>query len=345
MSHNGISDFRSDTVTRPTEIMRKAMYTAEVGDDVLGDDPTVIKLQEIAADKVGKEAALFIPTGTMANTIALILAAGEGKEVILEEKSHILNFEAGNISRIAHSLPRALPSNRGKIPIETIKQNIHTHLRDHVPETKMITLENTHNTWGGAILEPEYLQKVSTLAKEFNLHMHLDGARVFNASVALKIDVKRITEHFDTLMFCLSKGLSAPVGSILAGPKEFINEARIVRKYLGGGLRQVGIIAAAGIVAIDQMVDRLEEDHQRAKQLASLVTDLYQIEINPNHVVTNFLMIKLKTMDSKTFLEHLAEYKVLALPFSSELVRIVTHKDIDDNDIQRAAKAIREIVS
>ncbi len=345
MSYNGISDFRSDTVTRPTEEMRKAMYEAEVGDDVLGDDPTVIKLEELAAEKVAKEAALFVPTGTMGNTIALILGAGEGREVILEEKSHILNFEAGNISRIARSLPRALPSDRGKIPLKTIEQNIHTHLRDHVPETKLITLENSHNTWGGAVLETDYLLEVAELAQKYNLHMHLDGARVFNAAAALNIDVTEISRHFDTLMFCLSKGLSAPVGSILAGPRDFIKEARIVRKYLGGGMRQVGVIAAAGIVALQKMVHRLVEDHDKAKRLADKLADLEEIYINPHHVVTNFLMIKLNTMDSATFLNKLAEQKVLALPFSSSLVRIVTHKDIDDNDIERAASVIREVVS
>jgi threonine aldolase len=344
MSYNGISDFRSDTVTRPTEEMRKAMYEAEVGDDVLGDDPTVIKLQELAAEKVGKEAALYVPSGTMGNTIALILGAGEGKEVILEEKCHILNYEAGNISRIAHSLPRPLTSDRGKIPLEAIEENIHTHLRDHIPETRAICLENSHNTWGGAVLEPAYLGEVGVLAKKYKLHLHLDGARIFNAAVALKTDVKALTKPFDTLMFCLSKGLSAPVGSILAGTEDFINEARIVRKYLGGGLRQAGIIAAAGIVALTKMTARLEQDHQRAKTLAENLADLHQIDINPDHVVTNFLMIKLNTMNSQTFLEQLAERKVLALPFSSSMVRIVTHKDIDDDDIQRATAAIRVVV-
>lgn len=344
MSYKGISDFRSDTVTRPTEEMRKAMYDAEVGDDVLGDDPTVIRLQELAAEKLGKEAALYVPTGTMGNTIALILGAGEGKGVLLEEKCHIFNFEAGNISRLAHALPRTLPSQRGEIPLEVIESNIYTTLRDHMPQTKAICLENTHNTWGGAALEPAYLDKVAELAKKYDLHFHLDGARVFNASVALNLDVKEIVKQFDTVMFCLSKGLCAPVGSILAGPKEFIREAHIVRKYLGGGMRQVGIIAAAGIVAIAKMVDRLAEDHARAKNLAEKIADLKEINIKPDEVETNFLMIELKTMDSEAFLEKLAAQNVLALPFSNKIVRIVTHKDIDDNDIDRAAAAIKNVV-
>lgn len=255
-----------------------------------------------------------------------------------------MNFEAGNISRLAHALPRALASHRGKIPLESIEANIHTHLRDHIPETKAITLENTHNTWGGAVLEPDYLRNVAALAKRRQLFMHLDGARVFNAATALKVDVKEITKHFDSLMFCLSKGLSAPVGSILAGNAEFIKEARIVRKYLGGGLRQSGILAAAGIVAIEKMTQRLEQDHIRAKQLAEQLADLTAVEVEPGNVVTNFIMIKLTTMNSASFLEQLALHKVLALPFNDTLVRMVTHKDIDDADIQRAGQAIRSIV-
>ncbi|MCP5109040.1 MAG: aminotransferase class I/II-fold pyridoxal phosphate-dependent enzyme [bacterium] len=343
MSYKGISDFRSDTVTRPTEEMRKAMYEAEVGDDVHGDDPTANRLEELAAEKVGKEAALFVPSGTMGNTIAMVVGVGEGKEVILEEKCHILNFEAGNVSRVAHALPRAMSSDRGKIPLEVMEKNIHTSLRDHITETRAITLENTHNTWGGTVLDLDYLKDAADLAGKYNLYLHLDGARVFNAAAALNVDVKEIAKHFASLMFCLSKGLSAPVGSILAGTKEFIKEARFVRKYLGGGMRQVGIVAAAGIVALEKMVARLEEDHRRTKLLAENIADLKGIHVNPEEVETNMIMIKLNTMDSDTFLEKLAAKKVLALPFDSETVRIVTHKDIDDQDIDRATTAIREI--
>lgn len=343
MSYKGISDFRSDTVTRPTEEMRKAMYNAELGDDVLGDDPTVKKLEEISSEKLGKEAALFVPSGTMGNTIALKIAAGEGKEVILEEKCHILNYESGNISRIAKSLPRALPSNRGEIPLDLIEKNIHTYLRDHIPETKVISLENTHNNWGGSILSLNYLKDVKSIADKHHLHMHLDGARIFNASIAQKIDVKEISKYFDSIMFCLSKGLSAPIGSILTGSKEFIKEARFIRKYLGGGMRQVGIIAAPGIISVEKMIDRLEEDHIRAKNLAEKIIDIKEIDINFDEVKTNFIILKLKTMDSLTFLKKLENKRVLALPLSNELVRVVTHKDIDDSDIDIAAKAIREI--
>lgn len=345
MSYQGISDFRSDTVTRPTEEMKKAMFDAEVGDDVLGDDPTIIKLQEIAAEKLGKEAAVFVPSGTMGNTIAMKLAVGEGKAVLMEERCHIFHFEAANIARIAGSLARILPSNRGEIPIKLLEANIYSTLRDHIPETKAITLENTHNMWGGSILSMDYLKDVSELAKKNNLHMHLDGARVFNAAVALKIDVKEIVKYFDSVMFCLSKALSAPIGSILAGPKDFIEEARLLRKSLGGGMRQVGFLGAAGIVAIEKMVDRLEEDHIRAKALAEKVAGIKGISVDLNEVETNFVMIKSETMAAESFLEKLAEKKVWALAISRDTSRFVIHKDIDDRDIERAAAAIKEVMS
>jgi threonine aldolase len=256
-----------------------------------------------------------------------------------------MNYEAGNISRIAHAVPRTLPSDRGKIPLDLLETNIHTSLREHITETKAIALENTHNMWGGALLDPAYIEDVSNLAKKYNLYLHLDGARVFNAVTALKIDVKEIAKHVDSMMFCLSKGLSAPIGSILAGSKEFIKEARFVRKYLGGGMRQVGVIASAGIVAIETMTDRLEQDHQRAKNLVEKIADLKEIEVNPEEVETNMVMVKLNTMPADTFLERLAEQKVLALPINSQIVRIVTHKDTDDNDVERAAAAIRKIAA
>ncbi len=343
MSYQGIADFRSDTVTRPTPDMRRAMYEAEVGDDVHGDDPTVNRLEELAADRLGMEAALFVPSGTMGNTIAITLAAGEGKEVILEEKCHIYNFEAGNVSRIARSLPRTLPSRRGEISLELLKQNVNKALREHMPETKVIALENTHNLWGGAVLRPDYIRQVGRFARENRLHLHLDGARVFNAAMALKVDVKPIVEPFDSVMFCLSKGLAAPIGSMLLGKKAFIKEARYVRKYLGGGMRQVGIIAAAGIVALEQMVDRLEEDHIRAKKLAENLADIPAIEVHPEEVETNFMILRPKTMDIAAFLERLKGKKVLALPFPPDLVRFCTHKDIDDQDIDTATLAIHEI--
>jgi threonine aldolase len=344
MGYKGISDFRSDTVTRPTEAMRKAMYNAEVGDDVHGDDPTAIELETRAAEKLGKEAALFVPSGTMGNTIAMILAVGEGKVVLMEERCHIFNFESGNVSRLAKSLPRVLPSDRGKIPLDLLEANIPGDaLREHIPEIRTIALENTHNIWGGAVLDIDYMKSVYTLAQQHRLHLHLDGARIFNAATALKVKAREIARYCDSVMFCLSKGLAAPIGSILAGSRDFIIEARKIRKYLGGGMRQVGIIAAAGLVAIDQMVSRLEEDHIRAKKLAESISEINDIEVDPMQTVTNFVMIRLKTMDSMTFLNKCSQEKVLALPYTDNLVRFVVHKDIDDQDIDTAIRTIRSI--
>lgn len=345
MGYKGYSDFRSDTVTRPTKEMLDAMYNAEVGDDVLGDDPTVKELEELAAEMLGMESALFVPSGTMANTIAMKLAVGEGKVVIMEENCHIFNFEAGNVSRIAGSIPRILPSINGEIPLDLIEKYLNPSLREHIPQLKAITLENTHNTWGGTVLSIEYIKQVHTLAKHHNLHLHLDGARVFNAAIALAVEVREIARYFDSLMFCLSKGLCAPIGSILAGRKDFIKEARFVRKYLGGGMRQVGIIAAAGIVSLKKMVPRLADDHLRTKTLAKQIADLDEVAMNLDNIVTNFIMLKLKKINSDLFLKKLAQQNVLALPFSPEQVRFVIHKDIDDHDIARAASAIRGIFS
>ena len=344
MPYKGFSDFRSDTVTRPTEAMKQAMMNAELGDDVLGDDPTVQKLEEMSAQLLNKEAALFVPSGTMGNTIALKLAAGEGKAVIMEEKCHIFHFEAGNVARIALSLPQTLPSNRGEIPIDLLKTSINVALREHMPQTTAITLENTHNLWGGLVLSLKYMESVQGLAKEFNLHMHLDGARIFNAAVALNVAAADIAKYFNSIMFCLSKGLSSPVGSMLVGSTDFIKEARLHRKSLGGGMRQVGMLAAAGIVSITQMVDRMAEDHQRAKDLAAAIADNEGLEINLEDVQTNMIKIKLKNLDATSFLNKLAQQQVLALPFSHHSVRLVTHKDIDDTDIKKAARVIHEVL-
>ncbi len=345
MNHGGISDFRSDTVTRPTEEMRRAMYEAEVGDDVLRDDPTVLKLEEMAAEKLGKEAALFVPSGTMGNTIAMKIAAEEGTEVLLEEKSHIYNFESGNISRLVGALPRPLPSKRGVIPLQVLQQNYHAGERLHIPSTKAISLENTHNYWGGAVLRPEYLQKVGEFSKEKGLHFHLDGARIFNAAVALGIPARELARPADSVMFCLSKGLSAPVGSLLVARKEFIEKALYVRKFLGGAMRQAGILAAAGIVALNKMVDRLAEDHSRAKKLAMGLSSIRGIEINPEEVETNIVIFRLRRMKVENFLEELKKDGILALGFGPSRVRMVLHKDLDDQDVEKALRSISRILS
>jgi len=344
MSYQGISDFRSDTVTRPTPEMRRAMYEAEVGDDVHKDDPTVIRLEEMAAEMLGMEAALFVPSGTMGNTIAMELAVGEGNAVILDRDSHIFNFENANISRLVGGLPLLLDSEKGQIPLRSIQQSLDNPLREHIPRIKAVSLENTHNTCGGVCLDPEYLAEVSRFCRSHELFLHLDGARIFNAAVAQDIQVRQISRYFDSVMFCLSKGLSAPVGSLLLGTREFVREARRVRKYLGGGMRQVGILAAAGIVALEEMPSRLADDHLRARRLGEALADMKGVRINLEDVQTNFVMLELEHLPVGEFLDRLRRNKILALPFSSRTVRMVVHKDIDDRDIQRAIDSIGKIV-
>lgn len=344
MSYQGISDFRSDTVTRPTPEMRRVMSTAPVGDDVHGDDPTVNRLQDLAAEMTGKDAAIFVPSGTMGNTIALILGVGEGMEVIMEEKCHIFNYEAGNVSRLARSLPRILPSKDGAIPLELLDSSIHTAMRVHCPPTRAICLENTHNLHGGTVLTPDYMRRVKELADHHQLHVHLDGARVFNAAVALGVPVAKIAAHVDTMMFCLSKGLCAPIGSLLVGDRELIGEAIAVRKYLGGAMRQAGIVAAAGILSLQTMVDRLADDHERAARLARGLEGIPGVKVDMESVQTNFVMLELEHLTASEFLERLKERRVWALPFSDHTIRFCTHNDIDDADVDRAIDAIAAVM-
>ncbi len=345
MGYRGIFDFRSDTVTRPTEEMRRAMYQAEVGDDVLRDDPTVLRLEELAAEKLGKEAALFVPSGTMGNTIALKVAVGEGNEILLEEKSHIYNFESGNVSRIVGALPRPLPSKRGTVPLEVLRENIHGGDRLHIPPTVALSLENTHNYWGGAVLKPTYLEEVGKFSREMGLHFHMDGARIFNAAVALGIPAGELASHAHSVMFCVSKGLSAPVGSLLVGNRELVERALRVRKFLGGAMRQAGILAAAGIVALTKMVDRLAEDHARARKLALGLSAMDGIEIDPAEVETNIVIFRLRKMEVPVFLENLKKEGILALGFGKSRVRMVLHKDLDDRDVEKALRAISRMMS
>ena len=343
MSYQGWSDFRSDTVTRPTAEMRKAMVEAEVGDDVLGDDPTVIRLQELAAELTGKEAGLFVPSGTMGNTIALMVHDSRAKEVLLEEKCHIYNFECGNISHLAGAVPRPLPSDRGKIALADL-ENSYKSLGDaHRAPTAGICLENTHNYHGGAVMPMEYVETVASFARARGIFLHLDGARIFNAAAFLKIDALRIARPFDSVMFCLSKGLAAPVGSMLVGSSEFIREAHRARKGLGGGMRQVGVLAAAGMIALQTMRLRLEEDHRRAVRLAEAIAEIPGLSIRADEVQSNIVIFSTSAgTDAPTVLiRELKENRVLALPFGPGRVRMVVHNDIDDNDVNRAITCLR----
>ncbi|MEN3044363.1 MAG: GntG family PLP-dependent aldolase [Candidatus Hydrothermales bacterium] len=336
-----IVDLRSDTVTKPTPKMYEAMLKAPLGDDVLGDDPTVRELEEIAAQKTGFEAALFVPSGTMGNAIAVKVWTKEGSEVIVEEMSHIYNFEVAHLAEISRVLPRPLKSNKGYIEPDEIKKNIRKEGL-HVSGTSLICLENTHNYWGGKVLTPQYLKDVREIADYYNIPIHLDGARIFNASVFLKIDVKEITRHVNSLMFCLSKGLSCPVGSILCASKEFIEKARRIRKMLGGGMRQAGVLAACGIVALNEMIERLEEDHKKAKKLAEGLLNIPWIDLDLEEVETNILIIKVKRNEEE-ICKKMKEKNVLALPFGKGRIRFVTHKDVDFSDIEYAVEVIKKI--
>jgi threonine aldolase len=347
MSYQGYADFRSDTVTRPTAEMRRAMAGAEVGDDVLGDDPTVRRLEETAARVVAKEAALFVPSGTMGNTIALLVHGCRGREVLLEEKSHIYLYECGNVASLAGALPRTFPSRRGLIPLTDLEGSLKDDADPHQAASAGIALENSHNYHGGAVLPVDYLQQAGELARRRRLFLHLDGARIFNAAAALGIDAAAIAAPCDSVMFCLSKGLAAPVGSLLAASGDFIARARRVRKQLGGGMRQAGILAAAGLIALERMRLRLDEDHRRARRLAAGLADLKGLAIEPADVQTNIVIFRVEArgIDARELVRQLAAAGVLALPFGPGRVRLVTHNDIDDADVERALQAVARIVA
>lgn len=339
------SDFRSDTVTRPTENMRRAMAEAVVGDDVLGDDPTVQELESMAAALMHKESALYVPSGTMGNSIAVNVWTRELDEVIVEAKAHIYNMESTSITFVSRINPRPIQSNRGAMDPSEVERNI-KQPSVHLPRTSLICVENTHNGWGGAVVPMENLKALREVANRHDVRIHYDGARVFNASQVSGIPVHEYAAIGDSIMFCLSKGLSAPVGSVIVGPHHFIEQARRVRKALGGGMRQVGILAAAGIVALNDMVSRLGEDHARAKRLATGIHDLPGIGLNPEHVETDIILFKFDhpRLTSDTFIAKLKERNILALATHAKDIRFVTHKDIDDEDVERAIGAIREIL-
>jgi threonine aldolase len=339
-----ISDFRSDTVTKPTEKMRRAMARAVVGDDVLGDDPTVQELERLAAEITGKEAALFVPSGTMGNSIAVKVWTRELDEVIVEARSHIYNMESTHMSFISRVSPRPLPSHRGAMDPEEVERNIRKPAV-HLPRTSLVCVENTHNNWSGVVVPIENIRAIREMTLRHGIKLHLDGARIFNASTATGIPVKEYAALADSVMFCLSKGLSAPVGSVLAGPRDFIDYGRRVRKALGGGLRQAGVLAAPGIVALTEMVGRLEEDHVRAKKLASGIAGLPGVKLDPEQIETNIVIFGFAhpRLTIPEFLGRLGQRKVLALATTGG-IRFVTHKDIDDEDIDRALAVFSEIL-
>lgn len=335
-------DLRSDTVTRPTPGMRRAMAEAEVGDDVFGEDPTANRLQELCAELTGHEAGLFVPSGTMGNEIAIAVHTRPGDEVVLEADSHVVNYELSAMAAYAGVLARTIPSERGWLTAEQIKRAVRPRLY-YLARTGLIVLENTHNMKGGSIYPQEEAERVIAFAHEQKIPVHLDGARIFHAAVALKRPVKALTEDFDSVMFCFSKGLGAPVGSMLLGSREFIEEARVIRKRLGGGMRQVGILAAACLYALEHHVERLKEDHENAKRLAQALAELDGVEVTPPQ--TNIVIFELKEMPAPAFTQKLEREGVRAIAISERKVRLVTHLDVDRADITRAIAIMRRVLS
>jgi threonine aldolase len=322
--------------------MRRAMAEADVGDDVFGEDPTVNELQERCAELLGHEAGLFVPSGSMGNEIAIAVHTQPGDEVIAEADSHVVNYELSAMATIAGVLPRALPSERGWLTLEQIQQAVRPPVY-YVARTGLIVLENTHNMKGGTIYPQSEIEKILALAQERKIPVHLDGARIFNAAVALGVPVRTLTQGFDSVMFCFSKGLGAPIGSMLVGSREFIEEARVVRKRLGGGMRQVGILAAACLYALEHHVERLAEDHEHARMLAQALAELPGVTVIPPE--TNIVIFELSTMTAAEFTQKLSEQGVLAIAVSERKVRIVTHLDVSRKDVEQAISAIRGILA
>jgi threonine aldolase len=341
-------DLRSDTVTHPTPAMREAMVRAEVGDDVYGDDPSVNRLQEMAAAMLGKEAGLFVASGTMGNLAAILAHCGRGDEVILGDKAHTFLYEAGGISALGgvHS-HQVTNQPDGTLLFEDILAAIRSN-DAHFPPTRLVALENTHNRCGGVVLNQEYTQEVGQLCQDNNLILHLDGARVFNAAVALGLSAKGLVEPADSVTFCLSKALCAPVGSVLCGSQDFIQRAHRIRKQLGGGMRQAGILAAAGIVALETMIDRLAEDHARAKRLAQGLAGIPGIKLDPGTPYTNMIFLSLSDevpLSTKEVVSALEKHGVRVGATGSRRFRLVTHYWIDDTSVERAVQVFSQVLS
>jgi len=333
-------DLRSDTVTRPSSGMRKAIADAVVGDDVFLDDPTVKKLESLAAERTGMEASIFVPSGTMGNEIAILCHTGRGDEAIVELDSHIYNYEAAGPAVLAGVQLAPIRTERGMFTVEDVELAIRPD-DEHEPVTRLVCLENTHNRKGGVVHPPEAIKAIRDLARDRGLKVHLDGARIFNAAAGAGVPASEFCTLCDSVMFCLSKGLGAPIGSILAGNAEFIKKARRYRKLLGGGMRQVGIIAAAGIYALDHNIDRLGDDHRKARWLAETLSRLPGLTIDLESVQTNIVVIDVagSGLSVEECTNMLEKQGVLVIPFGRTTVRAVTHLDIDDEDIEKAISA------
>jgi threonine aldolase len=335
-------ELRSDTMTRPTPAMRKAMAEAEVGDDVFGEDPTVNRLERLAAERLNKEAALFVPSGTMANLVSQMAHCGRGDEMILGSLAHSFYYEQGGSAAVAAIHPRTVPNQPdGKLPLNELEAAIRGD-NIHFPRTRLIALENTHNLCGGAPLEPAYLKSVGDIARRHGIKLHIDGARLFNAAVALGVPARQLTVEADSISCCLSKGLAAPVGSVVCGSKEFVLAARRARKVLGGGMRQAGVLAAAGIVALTEMVDRLAEDHANAHRLATSLAGVSGLELDPGRFKTNIVYFDVVKpgLNAAELVAALQKEGVRMLAAGPSTIRAVTHYEVTAKDIDYALDVI-----
>ncbi len=338
-----IIDLRSDTITLPTDEMRRAMYEAEVGDDVHQEDPTVNRLEELAAEVMGKEAALFTASGTMSNLLGVLANTRPGDEIIVGSEAHMLWYEVGGASTLGGVVIRTVPNDEdGRLAPADVEKAIRAE-NIHFPKSTLLCLENTHNRCGGAVLTREYTEEISALAHQHGLLVHLDGARIFNAAIALNVAPRGLAAAVDTVSFCLSKGLSAPVGSLFCGTKEAVERARKWRKMLGGGMRQAGVIAAAGIVAIEKMVDRLAEDHANAKRLAEGLARIPGFSVNPGKVSTNIVNFEFPTNVSD-FVVKIGERGVKFLARGGRSVRAVTNRMVSAEDIGEALERINQLM-
>jgi threonine aldolase len=341
-----IVDLRSDTVTRPSAAMRRAMSEAEVGDDVYGEDPTVNRLQERAAEIFGREAALFVPSGSMGNLIAIKVWTQPSNEVICEQRGHINQYELASMCAIAGCMPRTTPAPDGILTWDLIEPLIRPKTY-YYSQTGLVSLENTHNMHGGTVYPPAVTEDVCQRAHAAGLRVHLDGARIFNAAVALGKTVADITRNCDSVMFCLSKGLGAPVGSMLVGSSEFIQKAHIARKLLGGGMRQVGVLAAAGLIALEESPKNLHRDHENAKFLADGLAKMKGISLDPTKVMTNIVIFDVRATGrtAAEICSELGKKKILSGPTDKYSIRMVTHCDVNRAGIENALAAIAEVLS
>jgi threonine aldolase len=338
-------DLRSDTVTQPTPAMRRAMFEAPVGDDVYGEDPSVNRLEQVAARRMGKEAALFLTSGTQANQVAVLSHAGRGQEVIVEEESHIFYYEAAGIAALSACQARTVPGTRGVMDPDRVAAAIRAD-NIHYPRTALVCVENTHNRAGGTVLPPAHLEELAALAHRHGVPVHMDGARIFNAAVALGRTAAAVAAPVDSVMFCLSKGLAAPVGALLAGSGDQIARARRYRKLLGGGMRQAGILAAAGLVALDTMVERLAEDHAHARQLAGGIAGIPGLGLDLGTVQTNMVRFEVEDprWDAASLVDALAQVGVLGTVFGPRQIRLVTHNDVAAADVPEALDRIERVL-